>query len=234
LDKNNTAVIAILVAFLGLLLGGASLVNQFSGDYNELENIPDFSGFGSYDNLTGVPDLSGYGSYSNLTGVPDLSGFGSYSNLTGKPDIYQAIYEDDYTFWSVTGGGSCVISNEVAEIVKRGVASLKIVASGSNTVRHNYVGSGEQDFSMYDDFSFWWYGSDSDVSIILMIYSPTAGNRFEFVFTDNFVGGYHYVVSLSSFDVHGSANWATVDLFDFVFDGSFTCYFDRIAFSYAI
>ncbi len=86
--------------------------NGFSGDYNDLSNAPDFTGWdqdstndfsGDYNSLFNRPDFTNWdtdstndfnGDYNNLTNLPDFTNWdqdvsndfdGSYNNLTNKP-----------------------------------------------------------------------------------------------------------------------------------------------------
>lgn len=62
--------------------------STFSGDYNDLANLPDLFD-GDYNSLSSKPSLFS-GVYSDLTGKPTLStvaGTGAYSDLTGKPTL---------------------------------------------------------------------------------------------------------------------------------------------------
>ena len=68
----------------------------FSGNYNDLTNKPDLSGYattaslaavatsGSYNDLTNKPDLSGYATTASLATVATT---GSYNDLSDKPDM---------------------------------------------------------------------------------------------------------------------------------------------------
>lgn len=94
--------------------------NTFSGDYNNLTNTPDFTGWdtdvaddfsGSYNDLTDVPanmdtdvtdDFSG--DYNDLTNKPDFTGWdtdvsddfdGQYSNLSGTPENLSDFTNDE-------------------------------------------------------------------------------------------------------------------------------------------
>ena len=80
----------------GLKISGGSSVTFFSGNYNDLTNKPDLSGYattaslaavatsGSYNDLTNKPDLSGYATTASLATVATT---GSYNDLSDKPDM---------------------------------------------------------------------------------------------------------------------------------------------------
>jgi hypothetical protein len=81
---------------------GLEFVDQtvFDGDYNNLINAPDLSVYqlisnafsGNYNDLTNLPTLFS-GNYNDLTNLPTLFS-GSYNDLTDKPTLFSGDYND--------------------------------------------------------------------------------------------------------------------------------------------
>ena len=85
----------------------------FSGNYNDLTNKPDLSGYattaslaavatsGSYNDLTNKPDLSGYATTASLATVATT---GSYNDLTNRPNL--SVYATTASLAAVATTGS--------------------------------------------------------------------------------------------------------------------------------
>jgi hypothetical protein len=84
----------------------------FSGDYADLSNAPDLSGYatsaslspvatsGAYADLTGAPDLSGYATTASLASVAST---GAYGDLSGTPDL--SVYAPAASYSAVAFSG---------------------------------------------------------------------------------------------------------------------------------
>lgn len=174
---------------------------------------------------TSSDNLHGNFSESNWTinTGTKIFAFEFYLDNDQEEESASVIYDDDETFW--TGTGDATVSEELT-IKTKGTSSLKIVTTGAGTARHNY-GAG-QDWSASEFICWYWYGSNSGDSFTIHLYAPTAGNRFEYTFTDNFIGWKRFVKAKAHFSSVGSPSWADVALIDVNFGTAGTWYLDRL------
>ena len=99
--------------------------NGFSGDYNDLENKPDFTGWdddvsddfsGDYNDLLNKPALFD-GTWTSLSGKPSFAAVatsGDYDDLTNRPTLFQSVVTDATLTGNGTSGSPLKIAQQAA------------------------------------------------------------------------------------------------------------------------
>lgn len=158
-------------------------------------------------------------------------------NLQPEEINPNVLYEDDETYWNSiewsAGGtlGAPTLSEETS-IVEKGNSALKIVP---NTGSYSWVGfyhdySPNEDWSSYNFLSFYWYGSNSGLTIYIQINAPDPSNKFTITFVDSFTGWKRILMPFKLFTETGSPDWSTVARLLFYWGPSYnpgTLYLDR-------
>jgi hypothetical protein len=152
----------------------------------------------------------------------------------------EEIYEDDETYWSslTTGSGSYTITpTEETTIKKSRTSSIEmLVGAGSSQkvgIYHYY--STAKDWSVYDTFRFWFYGTNSGETVRVVCASTASDadftDRYVETFTDNVSGWTEKVLDKSDFTIeNGTPSWSSIYniSIEVVPTSTFTWYVDRL------
>jgi hypothetical protein len=154
-------------------------------------------------------------------------------------DSYQekaplVLYDDNTDFWLAKGGSEGNIGVSIAAstlTVKNGASSLLVgVTTGQYMymqVGHDY-GSG-QDWSAYENLCFWFYGSNSSITVEVALAAPDNSNQYWVMFQDNFTGWARLVFPLLSMEKIGTPNLSNVRIIAFFFfSAPSNFYIDRL------
>ena len=169
-----------------------------------------------------VYDYSRYQNHGTITGAVFVQPYNDMSVTSeeeGEAPI--VIADDDQTaFWTVhqesSGSKSLAISDETT-IKHKGTNSLKLaISAGAYDVCAIYhIYSSYQDWSRQDFITFWWYGTNSNGSIPIELWSDQrlsgGSNFYQYVFIDNFFGWRRLIFPLKvPYQTFGSPSLSTV------------------------
>jgi len=147
----------------------------------------------THDNSTGYTDI-----FRLDAGIVAIKN--TYPKINYTMDTYfeasPTVVADDnqMDFWSVkcsySGSYDLSISDDLTTKVK-GVNSLKYQIGagtyGRVAIQHAYAAS--QDWSTKDHIGFYWFGTNSGQSdILISLYAPDANNQFQYSWNDNWMG----------------------------------------------
>lgn len=188
-------------------------------------------------NSTKVRDKSKYQNHGTITGAVAVRPYNDMSVTSEEEgEAPLVVYDDDETFWSAWGvgvGSYDVVISEETTIKKKGTSSVKMVVGAGASVHvgvtHAY--GADQDWSKYDFFTLWIYGTNTGLTMRTEIYAPDAANAIFTDFVDNFSGWQRKIIPLRAFTVGvGSPNFSTIrtiTIFYLFANQNFTSYLDR-------
>jgi len=156
------------------------------------------------------------------------------TNELEETSSFSMKFDDNQTaFWIAFGEesgtlGVPTISN-VTSPLKKGNNCLKIVVGTGTFAKGGiYHAYGGVDWSAYDFFAFWWYGNNTNATIIVRIHTPNALNKGEWEIVDDWLGWRRVVLPLRKpTTTTGTFDLTNVDEIHILFTATGTWYLDR-------
>jgi hypothetical protein len=207
---------------------------------NTLENFVFHDGDYTWAGINLSGNLGGLAYKNNwqLDTVNHKFSFEFYIDNENEEHSPNVLYDDDETFWTITGSGSGTISvsgGEETSIVKKGTSSLKVQAVSGGTyanilIYHQWVPY--RDWSSYDFLCLYIYGQNTGRTIGIYLLTPGWADYGGWFVTDNWSGWKRIILPLRKPDQKvGNYSLSQIQFLDIIFynvAANETWYVDRV------